>query len=178
MTNGIVTIKKHGKVILKIVVGCEGYNAPRVAEAIKRFHYGGGVLKADNIVRIVLEQDMGCADCLVVIWGGEAIGVNLWQKGAWVKPDDDDWNEATYKRYVNTFQQPEFNPRWEQGTCGFVEIVEFWESCFICDKPVEGYEPQHCCSGHMCGCRGLPIEPAICSEKCWDTLNHKPGTTF
>ena len=27
-----------------------------------------------------------------------------------------------------------------------------------------------CCSGHECGCMGLPTEPPICSEKCYDTF--------
>lgn len=25
-----------------------------------------------------------------------------------------------------------------------------------------------CCSGHECGCAGLPTEPPVCSEKCYD----------
>jgi len=27
-----------------------------------------------------------------------------------------------------------------------------------------------CCSGHECGCMGLPTEPPVCSEKCYDTF--------
>lgn len=178
MTNGIIAIKRGGKVIIKIVVGCEGYNAPKVAEAIRQHFYKGGNLKCENVEQIVIDNDMGCEDCLVIIWGGKSIGINLWQNGARVKPDDDNWNKVDYERYVDTFQLPKFNPRWKQGTCGFVEIVEFWEQCYVCDKPVEEYEPKYCCSGHECGCRGLPIDPAICSDECWDAVMHKSGTTI
>ena len=44
------------------------------------------------------------------------------------------------------------------------------DNCIICYKPVEGYEPKYCCSGHDCGCMGQPQEPCICSNECWDAL--------
>ena len=42
--------------------------------------------------------------------------------------------------------------------------------CEICRKPLLDYEPTYCCNGIDCGCKGLPVEPAICSERCWDVL--------
>lgn len=44
-------------------------------------------------------------------------------------------------------------------------------TCEICGKPVPGYEPEYCCSGRECGCYGLPIEPCICSNACWDAMS-------
>jgi hypothetical protein len=41
------------------------------------------------------------------------------------------------------------------------------DKCLKCGVEVEGYEPQMCCNGYMCGCRGMPIEPCLCPE-CWD----------
>jgi len=39
--------------------------------------------------------------------------------------------------------------------------------CLVCSGPMpEDYEPEFCCSGRDCGCRGLPTEPPICSKKC------------
>lgn len=41
-----------------------------------------------------------------------------------------------------------------------------WE-CNACDKPIEvpdNYEPEFCCSGYMCGCYGMPINPAFCDS--------------
>ena len=46
--------------------------------------------------------------------------------------------------------------------------------CQICGKEVDDYEEEYCCSGHECGCGGMPLEPCICSAKCWDELN-KPA---
>ena len=40
--------------------------------------------------------------------------------------------------------------------------------CMVCKGPL-GYEPNFCCDGHMCGCRGLPTEPPICSKECYET---------
>ena len=42
--------------------------------------------------------------------------------------------------------------------------------CFACGKPVPDYEPKMCCSGYMCGCRGQPTEPPVCSSDCWDRI--------
>ena len=39
--------------------------------------------------------------------------------------------------------------------------------CEICNTPIT---VNLCCDGHECGCRGLPIEPPICSEECYDKL--------
>ncbi len=43
-------------------------------------------------------------------------------------------------------------------------------TCIVCDKPLPDYVPQGCCSGHECGCLGMPIEPPVCSEECFSNL--------
>lgn len=40
--------------------------------------------------------------------------------------------------------------------------------CAECKK-VEIPEPQRCCSGHECGCYGMPIDPPYC-QSCEDLL--------
>ena len=42
--------------------------------------------------------------------------------------------------------------------------------CDVCGTEIE---VNMCCSGHECGCMGLPTEPPICSEKCYDTFMSK-----
>ncbi len=42
------------------------------------------------------------------------------------------------------------------------------EYCEICNKFVEGFKYKKCCNGFDCGCMGMPIEPCICSNECWD----------
>lgn len=38
--------------------------------------------------------------------------------------------------------------------------------CLICQKPMPDYEPMFCCSGHECGCMGLPTNMQVCSQRC------------
>ena len=40
--------------------------------------------------------------------------------------------------------------------------------CWCCKKPMPDWEPQMCCNGRECGCYGKPIEPPLCSKKCWE----------
>jgi len=41
--------------------------------------------------------------------------------------------------------------------------------CCVCEAELgRDYDPDLCCSGYLCGCRGMPTEPALCSEKCSD----------
>lgn len=56
--------------------------------------------------------------------------------------------------------------------------LSFWEptpnqSCMSCNKEFFGHDPQYCCNGNMCGCIGQPIEPVVCSEKCYHELVNK-----
>jgi len=43
-------------------------------------------------------------------------------------------------------------------------------SCMVCGKDFEGEEPKMCCSGRDCGCMGMPIEPVVCSQECYDAI--------
>lgn len=53
-------------------------------------------------------------------------------------------------------------------------MIDFTK-CFICKQPVEGYEPVYCCSGHECGCFGLPTEPPLCDKpECVQRVFGKP----
>lgn len=37
--------------------------------------------------------------------------------------------------------------------------------CEICGKEIE---VRICCNGSDCGCMGLPVEPPVCSDDCYD----------
>lgn len=45
--------------------------------------------------------------------------------------------------------------------------------CEVCGTPVKNYNPKFCCSAFDCGCHGLPTEPCICSNECWDKLTDR-----
>jgi hypothetical protein len=42
--------------------------------------------------------------------------------------------------------------------------------CSECGKEIE---VEMCCSGHECGCMGLPVEPPVCSSECYDKFMEK-----
>jgi hypothetical protein len=46
-------------------------------------------------------------------------------------------------------------------------MYKCWE-CKLNDVPDENI--QMCCSGYMCGCGGMPVEPPICDE-CLEKLS-------
>lgn len=47
-----------------------------------------------------------------------------------------------------------------------------WADCVVCGNRFL-WNWETCCSGQECACRGLPIEPAVCSNKCWDKYGWK-----
>lgn len=46
------------------------------------------------------------------------------------------------------------------------------EKCIVCSKPID-YEPEYCCDGRFCGCMGMPIDPPVCSQECWDKFSRR-----
>lgn len=48
----------------------------------------------------------------------------------------------------------------------FSERIKNLDTCPEC-----GDEIQYCCSGHECGCMGLPIEPCSCYDTVSDTVH-------
>lgn len=44
------------------------------------------------------------------------------------------------------------------------------DKCIVCGTPMSDYKPEYCCNGSDCGCRGMPIEPPVCSKDCFDRL--------
>lgn len=43
-------------------------------------------------------------------------------------------------------------------------------NCEICDTPIH---LQFCCSGRECGCLGMPVDPPVCSEGCYNKYMNK-----
>lgn len=46
-------------------------------------------------------------------------------------------------------------------------------TCMSCGEEFYGEEPKMCCSGRDCGCMGQPIEPVVCSNKCYESVMNK-----
>lgn len=52
------------------------------------------------------------------------------------------------------------------------------DHCLICGKPVANYEPEMCCSGDECTCRGEPMNPCTCSAECETALFDGIGKSY
>lgn len=104
-TQGLVTVKSHDTVVMKIVAGINGYNAQEVADKIKK----SWPLSTEAAYEIAKMIGFGSTECLVVMSASE------------IKYDG---GEEIDPRYRKTFNQPEFNPRWERGTADYVVIID------------------------------------------------------
>ena len=106
-TQGLVSVVSGGQVQMKIVVGCSGFNASKLAAAIRTWP-----IQATNVFALAKKKGFGCDDCRVV----------MYRDGDQVKqvPGDVEASEL----YFWTFDDPRFNPRWEIGICEHTEVVE------------------------------------------------------
>ena len=100
-TQGLISIMKDKSVIVKVICGCDGYNAKKVARIIEKRH----LEKIQDIYDVALENGFGCSDCLVVMNKTDIV-----YKG--------DGDIDSHPLFRETFNNPSFNPRWE---CGSVE---------------------------------------------------------
>ena len=49
-------------------------------------------------------------------------------------------------------------------------MVDKVYKCVNCGDEMPEYIIEYCCDGKLCGCMGEPMNPLICSQKCWDEL--------
>jgi hypothetical protein len=118
MTQGVVSIRKDGIMIYKIVVGDNGYNASKVVDRIKKIgHYP----KAEELKTICEDEEFGCPECLVII--GLEMNYSYRRPQIYVHPPFDEGEELD-ERYFDTFDVAQFNPRWKYGTADYVEVVD------------------------------------------------------
>ena len=109
MTQGLITIVQKGRVFMKIICGCEGYNVPPLAVRIQELEY---TPTPREIYYLALNEGLGCRDCLVVMTEKEVVF---------------EGGEKLDLRYRKTFERKEFNPRWKYGTADYIRIVEIGE---------------------------------------------------
>lgn len=104
-TQGIVSVREHGEVVMKVVAGSEGYNAKKFASRLQQ----EWPVSAERAYDIAIEEVFGATHDRVVLTLGQTVF---------------EGDEDLDPRYQNTFSNPQFNPRWEQGTADHVEIVD------------------------------------------------------
>ncbi len=105
MTQGIVSVARSGKTILKIIAGSNGMKAGAVVEMIRQKSTVPTVREA---YEIAIRCGFGSTNSLVV----------LGEHGSYHKT-----GERLHQRYRRTFDQPKFNPRWKNGTADHVKVV-------------------------------------------------------
>lgn len=106
MTQGLITVLLDGKVAMKIVTGCNGMHVKKVAQSIRKLKR---VPTVDEAYEIAIKE-FDEKEMLVVLDREK------------VRFDGDDDLSPLYR---STFDQPKFNPRWENGHCDKFAIVEF-----------------------------------------------------
>jgi hypothetical protein len=105
MTQGLISVLSCNQVIMKIIVGCNGYNIKKVVEQIKK----EWPISLEKAYEIALLNEFGSKDDLVVMDDNREVF---------------DGDGDLDSRYRETFTNPEFNPRWEIGISDNLEIIE------------------------------------------------------
>jgi hypothetical protein len=98
-THGIVSVIKDGVVILKVIAGCNGWLASKLANQLK---LAGNYDDLESIFKKALAIEFGSLETLVVMNAVTTFfSVN--------------YSEEPSPLYRKTFNNPRFNPRWESG---------------------------------------------------------------
>lgn len=104
-TQGIVTVRKGGRVIVKVIAGCDGYNARKLARRLRRMTS----FTAEEVYDTARAAGFGSNCCRVVM----TPHATRFEGGGRLHP-----------RYRKTFTRAHFNPRWKHGTADHVVVVD------------------------------------------------------
>ena len=105
-TQGMVTIMDGNTVLMKAICGCDGYNASKLAQKVKR----QWPISDEKLYDLAKDSGFGCDACRVVVTGNNTA---VWNN------QDEDLSDL----YFSTIQKPKFNPRWESGIPERLSIV-------------------------------------------------------
>jgi hypothetical protein len=111
MTNGVVSVVVNGAVVMKLVAAHDGQSAPKVAGDIRRLQRVPTVEEAQMICD---NEGFGCRGCLVIATPDNPCGRYA---------DEAKEDPKGMARYIDTFNDPRANPRWEHEA-EYIEIVD------------------------------------------------------
>jgi hypothetical protein len=117
-TQAVVSVRQDDNVVMKLVAGCNGVQTRTLADAIRRLGRVPTFLEASVIAR---DAHYGCDACFVVVTPGMVFISNV---DAYERPEEYD-NPNGFESYFRTLNDPNWNPRWANGTATHVEIVDF-----------------------------------------------------
>jgi hypothetical protein len=106
-TQGILSVVRNGKVIVKVVAGSDGYHMPALAKIVREMKLSD----VDSVYDEAEKLNIGSCGSLFVI------------ERETFRTNSDDENELP-AGYRKTFDDPKWNPRWDDGTAEYVEVVE------------------------------------------------------
>lgn len=106
-TQAVVSLVKAGATLVKCVAGCNGQQAPTLAQIIADHH----LHTVEGIHLAALACGFGCEDCLVTQ------DKDIFKAG---KPAE--VLGGTF--YISKFNEPTFNPRWHAGTASYVYLID------------------------------------------------------
>ena len=108
VVQGLVAVIKDGKVVCKVIAGCNGGNARKVADYIADNVKDLKFAKLDQIYDLASKLGFDSQGDLVVM-----DAVEIFSKS----------KDQISDLYRAKFDDPQFNPRWEVGSANFTEIV-------------------------------------------------------
>jgi hypothetical protein len=103
--NGLITVRKEGRVTMKIIVGTDGHKAKMMEEYVRK----NWPLTKFEAHDAALKIGFGTRNDLVVILNGDMFH---------------ECGTTPSRLHLTTFQQPEFNPRWKNGVPEYTEVID------------------------------------------------------
>lgn len=104
-TQAVVSLVRDGETIIKVIAGCNGCNATKLADAIR----DGSLYDCNEIHGAAREVNFGCRSCLVI----QDVSGEIYMGDGELPPE-----------YRLRFNEPKFNPRWKSGEAEHVVLVD------------------------------------------------------
>lgn len=103
---------RKGVVVRKIVVGCNGMEIRALVNVLR----ANPTNDPEKLRALARELEFGCDACLVV----------QVTPTSFVLPDGFEFEQGSkdFERWRDKFPDPKFNPRWDNGTAPYAEIIE------------------------------------------------------
>ena len=112
-TQGLISIVNKDNVLYKIVAGCNGMKINDLVKCIKTlYQIDKEKINTYYLYHMALNYNFGCKNCLVVFNENE------------LETDNKELFHGSFPLFLKTFNDPNFNPRWEYGTADYVEIID------------------------------------------------------
>lgn len=119
-TQGLVSVVCNNKVIMKIVSGCDGYNASKLANELK--HYRDNFhIDPIHAYEIAKRFQFGCDNCLYVITENGIFGKS--EEDCRISNLENSGEFSKHQLYRESFHKAKFNPRWKLGTADYTIVI-------------------------------------------------------